>query len=51
MSDPNSEPGDERRRRQATRSRLMAVLLGLLVVLLFAITIAKIGLASHAAHP
>lgn len=35
---------DEVVRRQRERARLMAVLLGLFVVLMFLITIAKIGL-------
>ena len=34
-------PEDEIRRRQRDRARIMAILLGLFVVLLFAITIAK----------
>ena len=37
-------PEDEVRRRQRERARLMAILLGLFVVLMFAITIAKMGL-------
>jgi hypothetical protein len=37
-------PGDERTRRQRERARLMAWLLGAFVVLMFAITIAKMGL-------
>jgi hypothetical protein len=37
---------DEVRRRQRSRAIIMAVLLGLFVVLVYAITIAKMGLAS-----
>ena len=37
---------DEIRRRQRSRATIMALLLGAFAVLLFAITIAKIGLAS-----
>jgi len=37
-------PEDELVRRQRERARLMALLLGAFVVLLFLITIAKIGL-------
>lgn len=40
--DPHS---DEVRRRQKERARLMAVLLALFVILVFGITIAKMGLA------
>jgi hypothetical protein len=36
---------DEIRRRQRGRAVIMAVLLGLFVVLVYAITIAKMGLA------
>jgi hypothetical protein len=36
---------DEIRRRQRGRAIIMAVLLGLFVVLVYAITIAKMGLA------
>jgi len=36
---------DEIRRRQRSRAIIMAVLLGLFVVLVYAITIAKMGLA------
>jgi len=32
------------RKRQRERSRLLAILLGLIVVLMFAITIAKLGI-------
>lgn len=35
---------DEVRKRQRDRARLMAVLLGIFVVLMFAITIAKMGI-------
>ena len=38
------QPEDELLRRQRERARLMAWLLGAFVVLLFLITIAKIGL-------
>ena len=38
------QPEDELLRRQRERSRLMAWLLGAFVVLLFLITVAKIGL-------
>jgi hypothetical protein len=37
---------DEIRRRQRSRAIIMAVLLGLFVVLVYAITIAKMGLVS-----
>jgi len=37
---------EEIRRRQRSRALLMAVLLGLFVVLVYAITIAKMGLYS-----
>ena len=37
-------PEDERVKRQRERARLMAWLLGAFVVLLFLITVAKIGL-------
>jgi len=37
---------DEIRRRQRSRAVIMAVLLGLFVVLVYAITIAKMGLYS-----
>ncbi len=37
-------PDDERVRRQRDRARLMAWLLGAFVVLMFLITIAKMGL-------
>jgi hypothetical protein len=37
---------DEIRRRQRSRAIIMAVLLGLFVVLVYAITIAKMGLYS-----
>ncbi len=37
-------PEDEVRRRQRDRARVMALLLGLFVVLLFAITIAKMSI-------
>jgi hypothetical protein len=37
-------PEDEVRRRQRDRARIMAVLLGIFVVLLFAITIAKMSI-------
>lgn len=40
----NPRPEDELRRRQRERARLMALLLGAFVVLLFLITVAKIGL-------
>jgi hypothetical protein len=38
------KPEDEVLRRQRDRSRIMALLLGAFVVLLFFITIAKIGI-------
>jgi hypothetical protein len=38
------KPEDEILRRQRERSRIMALLLGAFVVLLFFITIAKIGI-------
>ena len=37
-------PEDEVRRRQRDRARVMAILLGIFAVLLFAITIAKMGI-------
>lgn len=37
---------DEIRRRQRSRAIIMAVLLGLFVILVYAITIAKMGLYS-----
>jgi len=37
-------PEDEVRRRQRERARLMAILLGIFVVLMFAITIAKMSI-------
>ena len=37
-------PEDEVRRRQRDRARIMAILLGLFAVLLFAITIAKMSI-------
>jgi hypothetical protein len=40
----NPHPEDELPRRQRERARLMAWLLGAFVILLFLITIAKIGL-------
>ena len=40
----NPTPEDELLRRQRERARLMAWLLGAFVILLFLITIAKIGL-------
>ena len=40
MTDPRDE---EARRRQRSRAVIMAVLLGAFVVLVYAITIAKIG--------
>ena len=40
----NPRPEDELIRRQLERARLMAWLLGAFVVLLFLITVAKIGL-------
>jgi len=40
----NPHPEDELLRRQRARARLMAWLLGAFVVLLFLITVAKIGL-------
>jgi hypothetical protein len=40
----NTRPEDELIRRQRERARLMAWLLGAFVVLLFLITVAKIGL-------
>ena len=41
MTDPRD---DESRRRQRTRAIIMAVLLGAFVVLVYAITIAKMGM-------
>ena len=41
MTDPRE---DEIRRRQRTRAVIMAVLLGAFVVLVYAITIAKMGM-------
>jgi hypothetical protein len=41
VTDPRD---DEIRRRQRTRAIIMAVLLGLFVVLVYAITIAKMGM-------
>ena len=41
MSDPRE---DEIRRRQRSRAVIMAVLLGAFVVLVYAITIAKMGM-------
>lgn len=38
-------PDDEVRRRQKSRSLVMAVLLGIFVILLFAITIVKMSVA------
>ena len=43
MKDPRE---DEIRRRQKTRAVIMALLLGAFVVLVYAITIAKMGLQS-----
>ena len=40
----NPIPEDEVRRRQRQRAKVMALLLGLFVVLLFAITIAKMSI-------
>ena len=40
----NPHPEDEMLRRQRERARLMAWLLGAFVILLFLITIAKIGM-------
>jgi hypothetical protein len=40
----NPQPEDELLRRQRERARLMAWLLGAFVILLFLITVAKIGL-------
>jgi len=40
----NPQPEDELLKRQRERARLMAWLLGAFVILLFLITIAKIGL-------
>ena len=37
-------PEDEVRRRQRDRARLMAILLGVFAVLMFAITIAKMSI-------
>jgi hypothetical protein len=37
-------PEDEVRRRQRDRARVMAILLGIFVVLMFAITIAKMSI-------
>jgi hypothetical protein len=39
----NPVPEDEVRRRQHERARVMAILLGIFAVLLFAITIAKMS--------
>jgi hypothetical protein len=41
-----TERDDEIRRRQKARALIMAVLLGAFVVLVYAITIAKMGLRS-----
>ena len=43
MTDPAPDPvsEDEIRRRQRDRARIMAILLGLFVVLMFAVSIAK----------
>ena len=41
MSDPRD---DEIRRRQKTRAIIMALLLGAFVILIYAITIAKMGM-------
>ena len=41
MTDPR---GDEARRRQRARAIIMAVLLGAFVLLVYAITIAKMGM-------
>ncbi len=41
-------PEDEVRRRQKARATVMAVLLGALVILIFAISIAKIRAGMHA---
>jgi accessory gene regulator protein AgrB len=41
MSDPRE---DEIRRRQKSRAVIMALLLGAFVILIYAITIAKLGL-------
>ena len=38
---------DEIRRRQRTRALIMALLLGAFVILVYAITVAKMGLASR----
>ena len=40
----NPVPEDEVRRRQRDRARVMALLLGLFAILLFAITIAKMSI-------
>jgi hypothetical protein len=40
----NPMPEEEVRRRQRDRARVMAILLGAFVVLLFAITIAKMSI-------
>ncbi len=40
-------PEDEVRRRQKARATVMAVLLGALVILIFAISIAKIRAGMH----
>lgn len=40
----NPQPEDELLRRQRERARLLAWLLGAFVILLFLITVAKIGL-------
>ena len=51
---PQHDPihDQEVRRRQTARARLMALLLGLFALLLFGITIAKLGLATRGApHP
>ena len=39
--DPDSATDDEIRRRQKSRARIMAILLGLFVVLMFGVSIAK----------
>ena len=47
MSDPSSEPGvvltEEQKRRRRARSIAIAVALGALVVLIYFITVAKLG--------
>lgn len=45
MTDPDLPNDDEIRARQKSRAAVMAVLLGIFVILMFAITIAKMSVA------